>query len=597
MKELAYPFDNAYIMKKKRSIKRNLLNDGSNRIEKKIAVLGGSTTNDVISCMELFLLDNGIKPVFYQSEYGQYWQDAIFGNEELDEFSPDVIYIHTTIRNIQPEISPKMTLEEIENAFENEKQRFKIMWSALERKFHCTIIQNNFEMPFFRLMGNREASDVHGVVNFVTRLNMAFYEYAQKHNDFYINDINWLSAMYGLEKWSDPEYWYMYKYALDINAIPQLAYQICSIIKSLFGKNKKAIAVDLDNTMWGGVIGDDGVDNISIGKETAEAMAYYEFQKYIRSLKDIGVVLTVCSKNDEENALAGLSHPEGVVNPDDFAVIKANWEPKDKNISDTANELDLLTESFVFADDNPAEREIVREQLKGISVPELTRVSDYIRIIDRSEFFEVTNFSEDDLKRGEMYKANAQREMEKTRFESYEDYLRSLNMTAEINDFKPIYIQRITQLANKSNQFNLTTKRYTQGEIESIFDSSDYIRLYGKLYDKFGDNGIVSVVIGKKKSDELHIELWIMSCRVLKRGLEYAMLDKLVENSVRAGIKKIYGYYYPTAKNKMVSELYDSFGFSKLSVDENGNCVWVLETDNYVNKNKVIKIIDDNDEN
>lgn len=597
MKELAYPFDNAYIMKKKRSIKRNLLNDGSNRIEKKIAVLGGSTTNDVISCMELFLLDNGIKPVFYQSEYGQYWQDAIFGNEELDEFSPDVIYIHTTIRNIQPEISPKMTLEEIENAFENEKQRFKIMWSALERKFHCTIIQNNFEMPFFRLMGNREASDVHGVVNFVTRLNMAFYEYAQKHNDFYINDINWLSAMYGLEKWSDPEYWYMYKYALDINAIPQLAYQICSIIKSLFGKNKKAIAVDLDNTMWGGVIGDDGVDNISIGKETAEAMAYYEFQKYIRSLKDIGVVLTVCSKNDEENALAGLSHPEGVVNPDDFAVIKANWEPKDKNISDTANELDLLTESFVFADDNPAEREIVREQLKGISVPELTRVSDYIRIIDRSEFFEVTNFSEDDLKRGEMYKANAQREMEKTRFESYEDYLRSLNMTAEINDFKPIYIQRITQLANKSNQFNLTTKRYTQGEIESIFDSSDYIRLYGKLYDKFGDNGIVSVVIGKKKSDELHIELWIMSCRVLKRGLEYAMLDKLVDNSVRAGVKKIYGYYYPTAKNKMVSELYDSFGFSKLSVDENGNCVWMLETDNYVNKNKVIKIIDDNDEN
>ena len=594
MKELAYPFDSAYIMKKKRSLKRNLLKDESSRLEKKIAVLGGSTTNDVISCLELFLLDNGIKPNFYQSEYGQYWQDALFGNEELDKFSPDVIYIHTGIRNIQPEISPKMTEREIEEAFQNEKQRFEVMWSALERKFHCPIIQNNFEMPFFRLMGNKEASDVHGVINFVTRLNTAFYEYAQKHNDFYINDINWLSAMYGLEKWSNPEYWYMYKYALDINAIPQLAYQICSIVKSLFGKNKKAVAVDLDNTMWGGVVGDDGVENLSIGKETAEAMAYYEFQKYIKSLKDIGVVLTVCSKNDEENALAGLSHPEGAVNPDDFAVIKANWEPKDKNISDTAKELDLLPESFVFVDDNPAEREIVREQLNGISVPELSSVSDYIKTIDRSEFFEVTNFSEDDLKRGEMYKANAKRESEKTKFESYEDYLHSLNMTAEIDDFKPVYIQRITQLANKSNQFNLTTRRYTLGEMETIFNSPDYVRLYGKLYDKFGDNGVVSVVIGKKKNDELHIELWIMSCRVLKRGLEYAMLDKLMENSVNAGIKKIYGYYYPTAKNKMVSELYDNFGFAKLSCDENGNSVWLLETENYKRKNKVINIVDNN---
>lgn len=555
MKELEYPFDNGFIMKKKRSLKRQLLGDGAVRLKKRVAVLGGSTTDDIVSVLELFLLDMGFECEFYQSEYGQFWQDAVFSNEELDRLSQ--------------------------------------AWDGVKEYFGCPVIQNNFELPFFRLMGNMDASDRRGKVNFVTRLNSALYDRIAQRPEVYLNDINWLSAAYGLEKWSEPKYWYLYKYALNIEAIPELAFQVANIIKAIFGKNKKALALDLDNTLWGGIVGDDGVENLEIGKETAEAMAYFEFQQYVKAHKDLGVLLTVCSKNEEENALAGLSHPEGVLRPDDFVAIKANWLPKDKNIVDTAEELNILSEAFVFVDDNPAEREIVRGQLGGTAVPEIGEVTDYIRVLDRSGYFETVTLSEDDLKRNDMYRANAQRAKAQSRFADYHDYLLSLEMTAEIGDFSPLYLQRITQLTNKSNQFNLTTKRYTAEQMEAVYNSDEYIRLYGKLYDKFGDNGVVAVTIGKTDSEDkgrLDIELWLMSCRVLKRDMELAMLDSLVKQAKKRGIREIYGHYYPTAKNKMVAGLYESFGFEKISQDEEGNTAWRLLVEGYEDKNTVIKV-------
>lgn len=595
MKELIYPFDNGFIMKKKRALKRQLLGDGAVRVKKKIAVLGGSTTDDIVSVLELFLLDMGFECKFYQSEYGQFWQDAVFSNEELDSFAPDLVYIHTSLRNLSFLPTPRSNEQEIEQGLNAELDKLSQAWDGVKEHFNCPVIQNNFELPSYRLMGNMDASDRRGVVNFVTRLNVKLYDRIAERKEIYLNDINWLSAAYGLEKWSDPKFWYLYKYALDINAIPELAFQIANIIKAIFGKNKKALALDLDNTLWGGIVGDDGAENLEIGKETAEAMAYYEFQKYVKAHKDIGVLLTVCSKNEEENAIAGLSHPEGVLRPEDFVNIKANWLPKDKNIADIAQELNILAESIVFVDDNPAEREIVRGQLAGTAVPEIGEVTDYIRVLDRSGFFETVSLSEDDFKRNEMYRANAERAKAQSKFENYEDYLLSLEMRGEIADFSPMYIQRITQLTNKSNQFNLTTKRYTVEQMETVYNSDEYVRLYGKLYDKFGDNGVVAVTIGKlrevKEGEKtLDIELWLMSCRVLKRDMELAMLDRLVEEAKKRGVSEIFGYYYPTAKNKMVAGLYESFGFEKVSENEDGSTVWKLATEGYVNKNKVIKV-------
>ena len=590
MIELEYPFDSAYIMKKRKSIKRTLLSDSSSRLKKKIAVLGGSTTNDIVSVMELFLLNMGIEPTFYQSEYAQYWQDAMFPDEELKSFQPDIVFIHTTYRNISAFPTTSDKPEDVENMLESEFDRFKQMWTAVSERFKCPIIQNNFEMPLYRLMGNKDCSDYRGRENFISRLNMKFYEYSMETSNFYINDINYISASYGLKKWLDPLYWNMYKYALCFEAIPEFAFNTANIVKSVFGKNKKALALDLDNTLWGGVVGDDGAEHIQIGQETGVAQSYFEFQSYIKAQKDLGVMLTVCSKNDEENAVAGLNHPEGVLKPDDFIIIKANWENKDRNIADTAAQLNILPESIVFVDDNPAEREIVKAQIKGVAAPKMDGVENYIQTLDRSGFFEVTTFSEDDLKRNEMYKANVQRAARQATFDNYEDYLLSLDMNAVIDDFTPMYIQRITQLSNKSNQFNVTTKRYTAAQMEDVFASEDYIRLYGKLTDKFGDNGVVSVVIGKKRENTLHIDLWLMSCRVLKRDMEFAMLDTLVSKCRQQGIGAIRGYYYPTAKNSMVKTLFGTFGFEKIEEDDSGNTVWELNIENYQNKNHVINV-------
>ncbi len=590
MQELQYPFDSRYIIKKKKSLKRQLLDKGTGFIDKKIAVLGGSTTHDIIMILELFLLDQGIRPEFYECEYAQYWEDVMFDNPELKEFAPDIIYIHTSNRNIRQYPALSMNEEEIKSLLDADYDHFEKMWGKIENTYHCPVIQNNFEYPFYRLLGNADATDIHGRVNYINRLNGMFAAYARDHKDFFIQDINYLSAAYGLDRWSDPLYWHMYKYALSMEAIPTLSYNLSNIIKSIYGKNKKALALDLDNTLWGGIVGDDGVEGIEIGPETSMGQVYSEFQGYLRDLKDIGVILNVCSKNEEENAIGGLNHPDGVLKPDDFIVIKANWDPKSKNLADMAGELNLLPESFVFVDDNPAEREIVRSQLHVVS-PEIGSVEDYIRVIDHSGFFEVTNLSADDAKRNEMYKENAKRAKLEASFDNYGDYLKSLEMKGTIKNFEPIYMERIAQLSNKSNQFNLTTRRYTRAEIEEIADSDDYIDIYGKLEDKFGDNGVVSVVIGHKEGDILDMDLWIMSCRVLKRDMEYAMMDELVHKAGEAGIRTIRGHYYPTAKNKMVKDFYALMGFTLTEEDSEGNRTWEFKVeDDYEDKNHYISV-------
>ena len=588
IKELLYPFDPNYILENKRKIKKALLENSEGFVEKKIAILGGYTTAAVKQIVDLFLLNNGIKASFYESEYNKFYEDAMFENAQLEEFHPDVIYVCTSNRNITR--YPSLN-DDADALLNNEYKKYEGIWESLKNRYHCPIIQNNFELPYYRLMGNKEVSDVHGKVNFITRLNLMMDEYAQNNENFYICDINYISADYGLKNWSDPFYFHMYKYALNVNAVPYLSFNVANIIKSIFGKNKKGFVLDLDNTLWGGVIGDDGVEGIKVGPEESEGQVYSEFQRYLKEHKQLGIILNIDSKNDYENAIAGLKHPDSELSEDDFVEIKANWEPKDRNFDEIAKELTLLPESLVFVDDNPAERHIVSEQLKGVCAPDIGSVEHYIEVLDRNGFFEVTTLSKDDLKRNEMYKQNIERSKAEASFSNYKDYLLSLDMTGIIRPFEPMYIERISQLSNKSNQFNLTTHRYTVSEIEEISKDENYIPLYGKLIDRFGDNGLVSVLIGHIKEGICDMDLWIMSCRVLKRDLEYAMMDELVKKCKEKGISKIIGHYYPTAKNNMVKDFYSLQGFTKVSEDEKGNTDWeFVISDNYKLKNEVIRI-------
>ena len=528
-------------------------------------------------------------------EYAQYWQDAMFDNEELVQFHPDLIYIHTTGRNITFFPDMEDSLQGIEDKLEAQMNHFRVMWEKLENTYHCPVIQNNFEFPFYRILGNRDSYDPHGKTAFIQRLNMEFARYAAQQEHFYIYDIQYESAAFGLDRWTDPSYWHMYKYAMSMQAIPDFAFHLSHIIKAVFGKNKKAFVLDLDNTLWGGIVGDDGPENLEIGQETSMGQVYQEFQGYLKEHKKIGVLLNVDSKNEEENALAGLKHPEGILKPEDFIVIKANWLPKSQNLTEIASELNIGRDALVFVDDNPAEREIIRQHVPETAVPEMTdgdqvNPDQFIRILDKNAYFEVVTLSEDDKHRNEMYKANAMRKEQEESFGNYSDFLKSLEMEAVIRGFEPVYYSRIAQLTNKSNQFNLTTKRMTQAEVEQMAQDPGYITLYGKLKDKFGDNGVVSLVIGKKNGDTLELILWLMSCRVLKRDMEQAMLDTLVWQSRESGIRKLHGYYYKTAKNAMVKDFYGAMGFQKLS-EKDGDSEWeYVIPEKYENKNLVIDV-------
>lgn len=585
-----YPLDTAQLLRKKRRLRRELAAQNPHPLHKKIAILGGSTTNEVADQIGLFLLQYGIEAEFYQSEYGQYWQDAMFGNPELDAFAPDVIYLHTNWRNITAFPTTATPAAEIAALLEGEYRRFETMWQALEAKFHCPVIQNNFDRPNYRLMGNRDIWDPHGRSNFIAALNQKFYAYAASHEAFYLNDIDYLSADYGLTAWGDAFYWHMYKYAMCLDAIPSLANSVANIIKSLYGRNKKALVLDLDNTLWGGIVGDDGVDGIAIGPEVPEGQVYAEFQSYCKALQTIGVILAVDSKNDEANALAGLNHPDGVLRPDDFVAIKANWDPKDQNIRAIAAELSLGADSFVFADDNPAERAIVAAQVPGVATPTLDGAENYIKQLDHGGYFEVTALSGEDLKKTELYHANAARAQAQAAFGDYGAYLDSLAMTATIRPFESIYLQRIAQLTNKSNQFNLTTLRCTEDDIRAMAEDPAGVTLYGKLADKFGDNGVVTVVAAQRRQDALSICLWLMSCRVLKRGMEDAMMDTLFAEAAARGIKTVEGSYRPTAKNAMVKNFYADFGFTQTGAEPDGTTTWRQSVSDYTPRRPHMKI-------
>lgn len=590
MDVLTYPFDGSQIVAQKRKIKKLLLGSDTAFIKKNIAILGGSTTAEIKNILELFLLKNGIQPLFYESEYNRFYEDSVFDNPVLDAFKPDVVYICTTNRNLKNAPDVNMSLGEVDASLNSDYRRFEQVWNALHNKYNCEIIQNNFERPLYRLLGNRDCYDIHAQTFYIYRLNGLLYEFAQNNDWLHVCDLDYVASDYGLCKWQNPRNWYMYKYALPIDAIPCLAYNVANIIKALFGKNKKGLVLDLDNTLWGGVIGDDGVEGIEIGEENAEAEAYAEFQRYLKSLKAIGVILNIDSKNELSNALKGLEHRDSILTKDDFVEIRANWENKDRNLADIAKTLNVLPESLVFVDDNPAEREIVTTHFSDVMAPKMDAVENYIQIMDRIGAFETIKLSDDDRHRSEMYQKNKERLVLQQSFADYGDYLRSLEMYAEIVPFEQMSFGRIAQLVNKSNQFNLTTRRYSQEQIEEMANDSDYITLQGRLIDKFGDNGIVSMIIGHVVGDECHVDLWVMSCRVLKRDLEFAMMDALVKECQKRSIKKILGTYLPTPKNALVKDHYGILGFMEIQ-EHDGATEWeFLINAGYENKNNVIKV-------
>ena len=593
LRDMQFPITPANILRKRHALKKELLAQ-HDLAPTRVAILGGSTTIEVKSMLELFLLAQGIRPTFYESGYNRYSEDILFENPDLFDFKPDVVFIHTTWHNVSqfPEL---MEAEgEVEQRVRREVARFESLWEKIHSELGALIIQNNFDLPRLRPLGNLEAFESSGRVNFLMRLNAEFATYARNHSRFLINDILYLSAQVGLDAWHGHTYWYNFHMAVSPAATVALAQNVAGIVKSIYGKSKKCLVLDLDNTLWGGVVGDDGVQNLILGRDHPVGEAFLDFQRYVKDLQRRGVILAVCSKNDLENAKEGFSHPDSILKLEDFSAFKANWSPKPANIRAIAAELNIGLDSMVFVDDNPAERALVADQLPEVASPDVgSNVARFAEILECERYFEVEKLVQDDLSRSSYYNSNAQRSAYQASFHAYGEFLDSLEMTAEIAPFIPVYIERITQLINKTNQFNLTTKRYTSAEVEAIAGDRSFVTLYGRLADRFGDNGLVSVMIGRVIAETIELDIWLMSCRVLGREMELAMFDALVEQCQARDIRKIVGIYIPSKKNSMVAEHYLKLGFTAIEGNSEDPQLWRYDVpQSYAPKTRYVRRTD-----
>jgi FkbH-like protein len=579
------------LIQRHRRIKRVLsANEGLSSL--RIAVLGGTTSAEFVAFAEIFLLQRGIQPVFWQCEYRQHYEAAVLDSEALVRFKPDLVYVLTHSVNILH--APQVGADEagLQQGLDAQMDQLRQIWSAIEAKLGCQVIQNNFDPFPSASLGNLDAIAPGGRQRMVNELNVALVREANQKSNLTLLDVHGLASRLGWTQWFDRKRWFAYKIWTSPEASIELAKAFCAQVLALSGQAKKCLVLDLDNTLWGGVIGDDGVHGISLGQESAVGEAHIAFQQYCLDLKRRGIVLAVSSKNDEANALQGLEHPDSVLKREDFAVFFANWNPKHENIRAIAKALNLGLDSLVFADDNPVERDLVRSQLPMVAVPELgDDVTRFIEVLESNRYFESVGLSAEDAKRATLYTENAQRAQAETGFASYGDFLQSLDMKAEISPMSDRYLERIVQLVNKTNQFNVTTKRYTVAQMLGIHADPDSLCLYGRLVDKFGDNGLISVVIGQRQAEVFDIALWVMSCRVLKREMELAMLDELVAHARRMGASALQGSYIPSPKNAMVESLFRDLGFRRLDDTSTENTVqWRLELDQYVRKNTHILV-------
>jgi FkbH-like protein len=585
-----------FLLTKRKRLRRELLETKGLK-EVRIAMLSGSTPNEVADFLELLLLADGFRPEFHHPDFGRYYEEAVLTPEALVAFRPDIVHVHTGYLNIRNFPPAGASSDQLGAAVAAEAQRLRDVWTAVDNNLGCQIIQNNFELPPVGVLGNLDGTNPGGRTRFVNALNAELAREASTRRKLLIQDSHALSARVGLDRWFDWNRWFSYKVPLTIDASLALAKSVASMVRAIYGKTRKCLVLDLDNTLWGGVIGDDGPEKIVIGRETARAEAYTAFQEYCLAMRERGVLLAVCSKNDAAIARQGFAHPDSVLKLEHFSAFHANWEPKSENIAAIARELNLGVDSFVFVDDNPAERALVAAQLPAVAVPDVgSEVAGFAAVIEAGRYFEPAALSTEDLQRAEQYRSNTERAAAQAAFANYGEYLDSLGMTAEIDGFKPHYLERITQLTNKTNQFNLTTRRYTLADIESMAKKPGWITLYGRLSDVFGDNGLISVIVGRKDdkdAEALHVDLWLMSCRVLKRDMELAMLDALVARARAVGVRYIHGTYIPTPKNGMVAEHYPNLGFAvapAAATDGADHRRWVLPVDDYAPRNRHIKV-------
>ncbi|MEI7959184.1 MAG: HAD-IIIC family phosphatase [Verrucomicrobiota bacterium] len=510
--------------------------------------------------------------------YDQAVQESLNPDSAINRSDPDGVLIALDWRAL-PLIPAPGEPESAEKAVEASLEQIRLICSGIQQYTKATCIVQTLAPPPENLFGSLDRVLPGSLRYLIDAVNRGLQDVVQSFAGVVV-DVAGIAETVGLANWHCPRQWNMAKLPFSQDYLPLYAEWVCRVLAALRGTTRRCLILDLDNTLWGGVIGDDGLGGIQIAQGDATGEAYLALQRYALSLRERGVVLAVSSKNEDEIARSPFrQHPEMILREEHFAVFQANWNDKPSNIRAIAEELSLGLDSLVFVDDNPFERELVRKSLPELAVPEMPEdPALYARTLAAAGYFESLVFSEEDRSRAGYYEGNSRRSTLLKQTTDLKEYLASLQMEITFQPFNVVGRARIAQLINKSNQFNLTTKRYTEEEVARVEASPEYFTLQVRLADIFGDNGMISVVICHETSaSQWEIDLWLMSCRVLGRCVENMVLREILEHARRKGIRNLVGSYLPTSRNKLVEQHYPKLGFSLLEKHDDGSTVWTLD--------------------
>jgi FkbH-like protein len=545
----------------------------------RLAVLGSSTLTHLLPTIRVAGLRRSIWIDTYENEYGQYRQELSDLASPLHEFGPNAVLLALDAHDLTAGVTAAMDPDDAEAALTEVAERIRSIWREVRATLGCPILHQAALPVHLPLLGNNEHRLAGSRATFLSRLNSRLRTMAEEEG-VDVLAVDDRAAQDGLRAWHDPGLWHRAKQEVSLAAAPMYGDLVGRWVAAKQGRSFKCLVLDLDNTVWGGVIGDDGMEGIVLGQGSPLGEAYVAFQDYARELSRRGVILAVCSKNDAANALEPFEkHPDMVLRRGDIASFIANWSDKAANIRAIAEELNIGLDSLVFIDDNPFERNLVRQELPMVAVPE---VSDdptaYPIALADAGYFEGLAVTDEDRERTSQYQGNKARDALKASATDLPGYLRGLEMRLITKSFDRVGLQRIVQLINKSNQFNLTTRRYTDEDVIAVMANPDAFGLQLRLLDRFGDNGVIAIVIGRlQPNKDLLIDTWLMSCRVLGRQVEPTTLNLIAREAGNLGARRLVGEYIPTRKNGMVKDHYAKLGFTVRERDPSGGNRAVLD--------------------
>ena len=565
------------------TLKKNCKKDMTGLKLIKVAVMGDCATQHLATAVKGMGYEMGYAIDILDTDYNQILPQLMDPGSETYRHEPAAVIIDMCSEKLYDAFAE--TELDARNSFaQNKYNEIESYWKKLAENSNAKIIQFNFPEQDDRVYGNFGAREDKSFIYQLRKLNMLMAEGAGCNKNVFICDVAYVQNCMGRDNFSDAKLYYAAKMPYSNMALPYIAREVVRLIQAFSADVKKCVVLDLDNTLWGGVVGDDGLEGIQIG-ELGIGHAFMSFQQWLKELTKRGIILAVCSKNDEDKAKEPfVKHPEMVLRLDDIAMFVANWEDKAGNIRFIRETLNIGMDSMVFIDDNPFERNLVREMIPEITVPEIPEdPAEYVTYLEKLNLFETISSSASDRDRTRQYKEEAGRNELKSKLGSYEDYLKELMMIGEAKPFDSFQYPRIAQLTQRSNQFNLRTVRYTEDEIAGLAGNDSYVTRYFTLRDKFGDHGLISVLIMEKQPEALFIDSLLMSCRVLKRGMEEFIMNEIVRAARECGYNKLKAQYIKTPKNSMVEHLYDNMGWTPL-----GDGYYELDADSYIDKNNYI---------